>query len=207
MNFSESKEVVPNKANTTHFLIGSDQATTENFVRSNTGWMLAVAKRIVPDAAAAEDVVQEAFANVFSNLESFKGDSTLKTWIHRIVVNQALMALRKQRRRKEQPIEELLPQFDEYGCRINEPSMLSQLAETPEAQLMSSDRRQQVLSNIQQLPENYRIVVMLRDIEELSTSEVAEATGLSKANVKVRLHRARAALKKLLSPIFEGPEL
>lgn len=171
------------------------------------GWMLAVAKRIVLDTAIAEDVAQEAFSNVFRNLASFRGDSSLKTWIHRIVVNQALMALRKQRRRNEQPIEELLPQFDGYGCRIDETTVLSQLAETPEAMLMSSDRKQQVLSSIERLPENYRIVLMLRDIEELSTSEVAEVTGLTEANVKVRLHRARAALKKLLSPFFEGPEL
>lgn len=169
--------------------------------------MLAVAKRIVVDTAIAEDVVQEAFSSVFENLDSFRGDSSLKTWIHRIVVNQALMALRKQRRRNEQPIDQLLPQFDDNGCRIDDPAMLSQSAETPEALLMSNDRKQQVLSSILLLPESYRIVLMLRDIEELSTSEVADATGLTEANVKVRLHRARAALKKLLSPFFEGPEL
>jgi RNA polymerase sigma-70 factor (ECF subfamily) len=188
-------------------LIGKDRATTERFVRCNLGWMLAVAKRIVVDTAIAEDVVQEAFSSVFENLDSFRGDSSLKTWIHRIVVNQALMALRKQRRRNEQPIDQLLPQFDDNGCRIDDPAMLSQSAETPEALLMSNDRKQQVLSSILLLPESYRIVLMLRDIEELSTSEVADATGLTEANVKVRLHRARAALKKLLSPFFEGPEL
>lgn len=206
MNFSESNEVVSGTGNKPSSLIGRDQAATESFVRSNTGWMLAVAKRIVLDATVAEDVVQEAFSNIFKNLEAFQGNSSLKTWMHRIVVNQALMALRKQRRRNEQPIEELLPQFDGYGCRIDDPSILSRLAETPEALLMARDRRQQVLSGIQRLPESYRVVLMLRDIEELSTTEVAELTGLTEANTKVRLHRARAALKKLLSPFFESPE-
>mgnify|MGYP001824463886 CR=1 FL=1 len=207
MNFSESTEGLPDTGETPHSLIGSSQAATENFVRSNTGWMLAVARRIVLDAATAEDVVQEAFSNIFSSLKSFQGNSSLKTWMHRIVVNQALMALRKRRRRNEHPIEELLPQFDGYGCRIDEPSMLSHLAQTPEALLLSSDRRQQVLASIDRLPDSYRVVLMLRDIEELSTSEVAEMTGLTEANVKVRLHRARAALKKLLSPLFEGTAL
>ena len=188
-------------------MIGKDKAATEQFVRANVGWMLAVAKRIVIDGAIAEDVVQDAFSNVFKNLETFRGDAALKTWIHRIVVNQALMALRKQRRRNEQSIDELLPEFDGSGCRIDEPSMLSHLAQTPEALLLSNDRRQQVLASIDRLPDSYRVVLMLRDIEELSTAEAAELTGLSETNVKVRLHRARAALKKLLSPLFEGAAL
>jgi RNA polymerase sigma-70 factor (ECF subfamily) len=206
LNLPESTDLVPGTGQKPHALISKDKAATEQFVRSNLGWMLAVAKRIIIDSTTAEDVVQDAFSNVFKNLEAFRGDAALKTWMHRIVVNQALMALRKQRRRKEQSIDELLPEFDASGCRIAEPSMLPRLAETPEALLMSNDRRQQVLSSIHRLPENYRIVLMLRDIEELSTSEVAEVTGLTEANVKVRLHRSRAALKKLLSPIFEGQE-
>ncbi len=207
MSFPRSTDVLPGTGQTPHSLIGKDKTATEQFVRSNAGWMLSVAKRIVLDTASAEDVVQDAFSNIFKNLEAFRGDAALKTWMHRIVVNQALMALRKQRRRNEQPIEELLPEFDGSGCRIDEPSMLSHMAETPEALLLSSDRRQQVLSSIDRLPDSYRVVLMLRDIEELSTAEVAEVTGLSETNVKVRLHRARAALKKLLSPLFEGASL
>ncbi|MEO9875537.1 MAG: sigma-70 family RNA polymerase sigma factor [Anderseniella sp.] len=207
MNLPESTDLAPGTEQKPHALIGQDKTATEQFVRANLGWMLAVAKRIVTDAALAEDVVQDAFSNVFKNLETFRGDAALKTWMHRIVINQALMALRKQRRRKEQPIDELLPEFDGSGCRIDEPSMLSHLAQTPEALLLSSDRRQQVLASIDRLPDSYRVVLMLRDIEEMSTAEVAEMTGLTETNVKVRLHRARAALKKLLSPLFEGTAL
>ena len=207
MNLPESTDLVSGTEQKPHTLIGKDKVATEQFVRANLGWMLAVAKRIVVDGSIAEDVVQDAFSKVFKNLEAFRGDAALKTWMHRIVVNQALMALRKQRRRNEQPIDDLLPEFDDAGCRIDEPSMLSHLAQTPEALLLSSDRRQQVLASIDRLPDSYRVVLMLRDIEELSTSEVAEMTGLTEANVKVRLHRARAALKKLLSPLFEGTAL
>ncbi len=207
MKLPESSDPAPVTEQKPHAMIRQDKAVTEQFVRANLGWMLAVAKRIVKDSASAEDVVQDAFSNVFKNLETFRGDAALKTWMHRIVVNQALMALRRQRRRNEQPIDELLPEFDRDGCRIDEPSMLSDIARTPEAMLLSADRRQQVLASIERLPDSYRVVLMLRDIEELTTSEVAEMTGLSEANVKVRLHRARAALKKLLSPLFEGAGL
>ncbi|MEM7634737.1 MAG: sigma-70 family RNA polymerase sigma factor [Pseudomonadota bacterium] len=207
MKLPESSDPAPVTEQKPHAMIRQDKAATEQFVRANLGWMLAVAKRIVKDSASAEDVVQDAFSNVFKNLETFRGDAALKTWMHRIVVNQALMALRRQRRRNEQPIDELLPEFDRDGCRIDEPSMLSDIARTPEAMLLSADRRQQVLASIERLPDSYRVVLMLRDIEELTTSEVAEMTGLSEANVKVRLHRARAALKKLLSPLFEGAGL
>ncbi len=207
MNRPEIPDLVPDSGQTPVALLGNDKAATEQFVRANLGWMLAVARRIVADSAIAEDVVQDAFSNIFKNLETFRGDAALKTWMHRIVVNQSLMALRRQRRRNEQPIEELLPEFDSSGCRIDEPSALSSLAQTPEALLLSSDRRQQVLAAIDRLPDSYRVILMLRDIEELSTAEVAELAGLSEANVKVRLHRARAALKKLLSPLFEGADL
>lgn len=207
MNLPESTDLDSGTGQKLAPLAGRDKAATEQFVRANLGWMLAVARRIVVDGSIAEDVVQDAFSNVFRHLEAFRGDAALKTWMHRIVVNQALMALRKQNRRNEQPIDELLPEFDAAGCRVDEPSMLSHLAQTPEALLLSSDRRQQVLANIDRLPDSYRVVLMLRDIEELSTAEVAEMTGLTEANVKVRLHRARAALKKLLSPLFEGTAL
>ncbi|WP_337660203.1 sigma-70 family RNA polymerase sigma factor [Anderseniella sp. Alg231-50] len=207
LNLPENTDLVASAEQKPQLLIGKDRAATEAFVRANLGWMLALARRIVKDSAIAEDVVQDAFSNVFKNLETFRGEAALKTWIHRIVVNQALMALRKQRRLNEQPIDQLLPEFDGSGCRIDEPSGLSQLAQTPEAVLLSSDRRQQVLACIDRLPDSYRVILMLRDIEELSTSEVADMTGLTEANVKVRLHRARAALKKLLSPLFEGAAL
>lgn len=181
-----------------------DRIATERFVRENAPWMLRTARRILGDNEVAEDVVQTSFSSVFRSLESFQGRSSLKTWIYRIVVNEALMELRKQRRRNEQPIDELLPVFDKNGCRIEVDWADFQ---TPEILLQRSEISEVVSNSIGQLPENYRIVLLLRDIEELSSSEVAEVLGLSEANVKVRLHRARAALKKLLEPLMRGEQL
>jgi RNA polymerase sigma-70 factor, ECF subfamily len=179
-------------------------AVTEEFVRENASWMLRLANRMVRDHGQAEDIVQAAFANVFKALETFEGRSALKTWMHRIVVNQALMQLRRTKRLQETPIDELLPAFDAAGCRIEEDWTAF---ETPEALLERAQTKAKILALIDTLPDGYRIVLLLRDIEELSTAEVAEMLELTEANVKVRLHRARAALKKLLEPLVRGQSL
>ncbi len=184
-------------------LRSSDRVGTERFVRKHAGWMLAVARRILGDLHYAEDAVQSAFAQIFANLERFEGRSALKTWMHRVVVNEALQGLRRQHRAKTQSIDALLPLFDENGCRVQDDWMSH---ETPERLMEQAQTRSLVSESIDSLPDPYRIVLILRDIEELSTAEVAKMLELSEANVKVRLHRARAALKKLLEPVIGRQE-
>ena len=154
--------------------------------------------------AHAEDCVQDAFLNIFKNLESFRGESSLRTWMHRIVVNHVLMLLRSRKRLNEASIDDLLPDFDENGCRVED--RWSDF-ETPESLMERSQTKETVIALIGKLPDNYRIVLLLRDIEELSVSEVAEILNLSETNVKVRLHRARSALKKLLEPLLRREKL
>ncbi len=181
-----------------------DGPSTDVFVRENMGWMLASARRIVRDQFLAEDCVQAAFVNVFKNLEKFEGHSSLRIWMHRIVVNQALMALRARNRLQEMPIDDLLPEFDAGSCRLEDSRVTF---ENPETLLVQSQSVETVISLINKMPDIYRIVLLLRDIEELSTSDVAEMLGLSESNVKVRLHRARSGLKKLLEPLLRGEAL
>lgn len=181
-----------------------DGPSTDVFVRENMGWMLASARRIVRDQFLAEDCVQAAFVNVFKNLGKFEGHSSLRIWMHRIVVNQALMALRARNRLQEMPIDDLLPEFDAGSCRLENPRVT---LENPETLLVQSQTVETVISLINKMPDIYRIVLLLRDIEELSTSEVAEMLDLSESNVKVRLHRARSGLKKLLEPLLRGEAL
>ncbi|MDA1357532.1 MAG: sigma-70 family RNA polymerase sigma factor [Proteobacteria bacterium] len=181
-----------------------DGPSTDSFVRENIAWMLASAHRIVGDRYLAEDCVQAAFMNVFGKLDDFKGQSSLRTWMHRIVVNQALMSLRSRKRLQERSLDDLLPAFEAGGCRLEDPWTT---LETPESLLVQSRTAEYVLSAIQRMPDIYRIVLLLRDIEEMSTSEVAVMLELSESNVKVRLHRARSGLKKLLEPLLRGQEL
>lgn len=185
-------------------LRNGDWTAAEQLVREHAGWMLALARRMVREDALAEDIVQNAFANIFRKLDQFDGRSALKTWMHRIVVNQSLMLLRKVRRTNEDSIDDLLPEFDRNGCRIEEDWATF---ETPESLIEKSQSAEKISELIGTLPESYRIVLLLRDIEEMSTLEVAELLQISEANVKVRLHRARAALKKLLEPLMKGQVL
>jgi RNA polymerase sigma-70 factor, ECF subfamily len=159
------------------------------------GRMLATARRFLNNEQDAEDAVQEAFASAFRALDRFNGEAMLSTWLHRIVINAALAQLRSKRRRGEQPIETLLPRFDQDGAWIDEPVTWTDASQTI---LEQRDSRQMVRRCIASLPEIYRSVVLLRDIEELNTDETARSLATTSNAVKVRLHRARQALKRLI---------
>lgn len=173
----------------------------EQLVRENIGWMLRLAERVLRDPELAKDATQEAFINAFGGLENFEGRSSLKTWLHRITINASLNKLRQLKRLAEQSIDDYLPEFDQDDCRIELP--WTHLASAQEI-MESESLRAQVNMGIDALPESYRIVLQLRDIEGYDTKEVAEMLKISDANVKVRLHRARSALKKLLEPVLRG---
>lgn len=159
------------------------------------GRMLATARRFLNNEHDAQDAVQEAFASAFRALDKFNGNAMLSTWLHRIVVNAALVQLRSRRRRGEQRIETLLPRFDHDGQWIDDPACWS---DPTEVILEHRDSREMVQRCIARLPDKYRSVLLLRDIEELDTDETARSLGTSANTVKVRLHRARQALKTLI---------
>jgi RNA polymerase sigma-70 factor (ECF subfamily) len=173
----------------------------DNLLREHIGWMLTLAESMLRDRGLAEDTVQNAFLAAFRARDRFDNRSSPKTWLHRITVNAALDRLRQTNRLAEQPIDHLLPEFDRYDCRIEAPwdGMLS-----PQEVAESADLQRIVRQKIDALPDAYRIVLQLRDFGEFDTQEVAEMLDISPANVKVRLHRARAALKKLLEPLMRG---
>lgn len=180
-----------------------DGASYEQLVRTYGGRLLAVARRLVRNEEDARDCVQEAFLQAFRNIEKFEQRASLGSWLHRIVVNAALMKLRARTRRPEAPIEDLLPQFDADGQR---PEPEAELAVSLEL-LEGREVREAVRRSIDQLPDGYRNVLLIRDIEGYDTAETAALLGLTPGAVKTRLHRARAALKTLLEPIMRGEEL
>lgn len=183
-------------------LRAGDEQAFEILVRTFGGRLLAVARRFVRNEEDAQDIVQSAYLSAFRALDQFEGACQLSTWLHRIVVNTALMKLRSRRRRPEQSIEELLPAFQDDGHHVEQFSDWS----APADQLLEMKQtRTTVRACIEQLPENYRSVLMLRDIEELSTQEAAAALGMTPTAVKVRLHRARQALSTLLRKEYARP--
>ncbi|MEO9820397.1 MAG: sigma-70 family RNA polymerase sigma factor [Paracoccaceae bacterium] len=175
-----------------------DRAGTSEFVLAHISWMMRTARQYLTDKALAEDAVQNAFTKVFTKGDQFQGEGNIKAWMRRIVVNEALMILRKRKSfNEDKAIDLVTPEFDRNGCRF-EPSWSK--SHCPEQVLITSQTRQLVMEAVAKLPETYRIVLLLRDIEEHSTSEVAQMLDISETNVKVRLHRARAALKVILEP-------
>jgi RNA polymerase sigma-70 factor (ECF subfamily) len=177
---------------------GEDRAFDE-LVRLAAGRMLAVARRMLRREEDAQDAVQQAFLSAFRSLDRFDGRSRLTTWLHRITVNACLMQLRAQRRRPERAIEDLLPMFasDGHQTVASRPWRTEAACATGSAEV-----RELVRTKIDELPEQYRVVLVLRDLEELSTEETAEVMSISVNAVKTRLHRARQALRALLDPYF-----
>jgi RNA polymerase sigma-70 factor (ECF subfamily) len=175
-------------------LRAGDECAREALVREHSGRMLAVARRLLRSEEDSADAVQDAFLSAFRALDSFAGQSSLGTWLHRIVVNVCLMKLRtRARRRREVPID-VLPAL-EVTCHTQ--------PEQAPVLLVRAETRAQVRACIEQLPEGYRTVLQLRDIEERDTEETARQMGIAVGAVKTRLHRARQALRTLLAPLFE----
>jgi RNA polymerase sigma-70 factor (ECF subfamily) len=171
----------------------------EAMVRVYGGRLLAVARRICGNEEDARDALQSAYLSAFRSIERFEGSCQLATWLHRIVVNMALMRLRTRRRKPEEQMETLLPAFQEDGHHVEQ---FSEWALPADVLLERADARAAVRGCIAQLPDAYRQVLLLRDIEELSTDEVARMLGATPTAVKVRLHRARQALSTLLRREF-----
>lgn len=178
-----------------------DPRACEAMVRRHLPAMLATARRILGDAAAAEDCVQDAFIKAFRAIEGFEHRSALSTWLHRIVINEALSRLRRTRAAQEESIDALLPRYNANGFRV-EPMWQTEV--DPDESIDRDRLTAIVRSKIAELPDGYRVVLTLRDIEGLSTADVAAAMDLTEMNVKTRLHRARAALKSLVEPLLRG---
>ena len=176
-------------------LRAGEDAAYEELVRAYGARLLAVSRRFLRVEEDARDAVQEAFISAFRAIDRFEGGSRISTWLHRIVVNASLMKLRSRQRKPETSIEELLPRFLEDGHFADPPSEWQQTAEQA---LQRRQTREQVREAIDRLPDNYRTVLLLRDIEGLDTAETAEVLEVSANAVKIRLHRARQALRKLI---------
>jgi len=176
-------------------LRAGDTAAFEDLLRQYGARLLRLARRILMSDEDANDALQDAMVAVFKSVGKFESNSSLLTWLHRIVVNASLMKLRSKKRHEEIDIEDYLPRFQEDGHQV-EPSR--PWTESAESMLERDELRAQVRAAIDRLPETHRVVLQLRDIEEMSTEETADILGISANAVKIRLHRARQALRALL---------
>ena len=157
--------------------------------------------RMCRDAADAEDTVQETFLNVFRYLKDFRYETKFKNWLYRVAASTCIKKRRKSKfaPQRELSLDEFLPQ-DETEI----PDQVPRWALMPLDKLLNDELLDKINAAIFTLPEKYRLVIVLRDIEGFSTAETAQILNLSDANVKVRLHRARLFLRNKLKGYFEN---
>jgi RNA polymerase sigma-70 factor, ECF subfamily len=180
-------------------LRAGDLTAFEKVVREHARALLAVARRLLRNDDAAREAVQDAFVSAFRSCGRFEGSSRISTWLHRIVVNACLMRLRTQRRRVEVSIDDWLPRFLPDGH--HEASFVD-WSNAAHALIEQEETCAIVRRCIDQLPDSYRTVLLMHDIEGIAVHEVASALEISSNAVHIRLHRARQALRTLLDPVF-----
>ena len=193
-------EIVLDESQLIARLRAGEESAFEQLVRSTSGRLLAAARRLLRNEEDARDAVQTAFIRAFQSLSRFREESRISTWLHRILVNEALMRLRS-KKDKEESIDDLIPTFVADGHQTRDTIDWS---ETADVALERAETAELIRKKIDELPQSYRTILIMRDIEELSNPEIAELLGINVNLVKVRLHRARQALRTLLEQEFGG---
>ena len=176
-----------------------DDSAFETIVGRYQARVYRLACRLTSDTDAP-DVLQETFLQVYRHLSSFRGDSRFGTWLYRIATNAGLMHRRARARRPAEPLDAYLPRFDAHGKHAATPAELqvaSRADEVLDRQVLAEKAR----DVIARLPDLYRDPFVLRDLEEMSTADVAHALGLEPATVRQRVHRARLMLRGYLSDL------
>jgi len=168
-------------------VLGGETALFEVIMRRYNQRLYRAARAIVRDEAQAEEVMQTAYVRAYVHLRQFSGRAPFGAWLTRIAVNEALARMRNARR------------FDELDEKGDGMDRFASTRPDPEQAAAASEARRLLESLIDGLPESNRAVLVLRDVEGMSTAETAAALDISEENVKVRLHRARAALRSALA--------
>jgi RNA polymerase sigma-70 factor (ECF subfamily) len=177
---------LPEDADLVARVLGGDKPAYETLVRRHNQRLFRAARSIVRDDDEAEDVVQQVWVAAYQGLAGFRGESALATWLTRIVVNEALA------RRRRQKKGEHLTLIDQEAHAVSD-------GRTPEEQAADGELGRLLEAHIDRLPDIYREVLVLRDVEEMTTAETAACLGISEEAVRVRLHRARRDLQSSLS--------
>jgi RNA polymerase sigma-70 factor (ECF subfamily) len=181
-----------------------DGAAFAMLVERHQRQLYRLALRMTGSEADAQEVLQEAFLNAYQKLPLFRGEAQFSSWLYRIAANSALMRLRRKRRAPDtvpdEPIELASPRFTETGGFETPPR--SDWSQRADDQLQSRELGSAIDKAVAELPEDYRTVFLLKDVDGLSNEEIANALDLSVPAVKSRLHRARLALREKLGDFF-----
>ena len=171
-------------------VLSGESAMFEIVIRRHNQRLYRVARAILRNDGEAEDVMQDAYVRAYEHLGQFAGKARFSTWLTRIAVHEALA-----RHRRQDRYQELEPMSEREGDPMDR---FASSMPNPEQQASNAEIRRLLEEAVERLPDSYRIVFMLRDVEEMSTSDAAEALEITEENVKIRLHRARVLLRKRL---------
>ena len=163
------------------------------------GWIYRVARLLLNDPRDVEEVTQDVLLAVVRKAQTFKGEAAFSSWLYRIAVNAAYQRLRAKRARPEVSLEPFLRVFDDEGRYIEPVVDWSGKLNDP---AVAEETRAAIERSLSRLPEEYRVVIQLHDVEELPNEEVAATLGLTVAAVKSRVHRARLFLRQELAHLF-----
>jgi RNA polymerase sigma-70 factor (ECF subfamily) len=177
-----------------------DLAAFEELVDQYERQVFSLCFRLLGDAEEARDAAQETFLKVYRGLGGFRGESGLKTWIYRIAVNQAMNQQRWWRRRHREETISLDLQRGETETTLG--SLLPASIPSPEQQALSTEREHQVMHALNQVKQEYRVALILREIEELSYEEIAETLSISIGTVKSRIARGREELRRKIKDLL-----
>jgi RNA polymerase sigma factor (sigma-70 family) len=173
-----------------------DHAAFESLMRTYNGKLFRIARAILKDDQDAEDALQDAYLEAYRHLDEFRGASELSTWLTRIVVNQALMRLRKEKRRSSIVPFRTGTSTDAESPETQVPDITS---ESPSAAAIRGETRRILERRIDELPASFRTVFIMREVEDMGVDEIAECLSISPATVRTRLFRARALLRAALA--------
>lgn len=187
---------VPDTALVKQFKAGSNEAF-EEIVERYESKVFNLAMRFTRNQEDAEEVLQDVFSTIYLKIDGFRGQSAFSSWLYRIIVNAAFMKLRKRKQHTAVSLEDLAPAVRQRCLEYD--NLLAQRSDTI---TMNKEMRDKLESAIGRLPEQYRAVFVLRDVDGLSNQEVGEILGLSIPAVKSRLHRSRLMLRKRLKRYY-----
>jgi RNA polymerase sigma-70 factor (ECF subfamily) len=178
-----------------------DESAFEALMRRYNGRLFRVARAILKDDRDAEDALQDGYLDAFRHIGTFRGDAQLSTWLTRIVVNQALMRRRREKRN-------VVP-FPTHagGAETAEVEMADSKAESASARLLRGEMRRLLEERIDELPTAFRTVFVMREVEEMTVTETAECLSIPAATVRTRLFRARALLREALARDVDAARL
>jgi RNA polymerase sigma-70 factor, ECF subfamily len=172
-----------------------DQAAFEAMMRRYNGKLFRIARSILKDDTEAEDALQDAYLQAYRRIDEFRGDAQLATWLTRIVINQALMRLRKQKRDRV-----VVPFRDRSATSAREEieDVADQQAESPSTAVLRAEVRRMLERRIDELPVAFRTVFVMREVEDMTVQEIAACLSIPETTVRTRLFRARALLRQSL---------